>query len=144
MTQSDPNEVAIGLKAARDLSKDIPVVCSFSFSKTGHTFMGATPESVVKMAEEGGASMVGVNCSCGPADLLPVVKDMLSRTRLPVSMQPNAGLPYVAHGKTCYDMTPEDFVGPVMDAYKAGVRAIGGCCGTDASYIKALKEALDK
>jgi 5-methyltetrahydrofolate--homocysteine methyltransferase len=143
-TQSDVHEVANGLRAVRDLSKDIPVICSFSFSKTAHTFMGATPAAVVKMAEEGGATVVGVNCSCGPDSLLPVVKNMLSLTKLPVSMQPNAGLPHVVHGKTVYDMTPETFVGPAMQAWDAGVTILGGCCGTNADYIRTLKAALDQ
>jgi 5-methyltetrahydrofolate--homocysteine methyltransferase len=142
LTFADPNEMAIGIKACHDADPKLPIVCSFTFGKGARTFMGASPETVVKMAEDNGACLVGANCSTGPKDMIPVVEAMLKATKLPVSMQPNAGLPQVKDGKTFYDMTPEAFASIVVQGYNAGVSVVGGCCGTDYSYIEALSKAM--
>ena len=114
-----------------------------SFEANGTTFFGASVESMVMTLEALGVAALGVNCSLGPKQLAPVVKRILAATRLPVLVQPNAGLPVMEEGATRYDITPEKFAACVKNFVGEGVRFVGGCCGTTPEYIKLIKSMIN-
>ena len=92
-TFSDLGEIRAALLAARDTCT-IPVICSLTF--TGRkTLTGVSPASAAVVLESMGAQAIGANCSGGPEELFPVVKEIAMYTKLPVIVQPNAGLPQV-------------------------------------------------
>ncbi len=137
-TMSDLNELRAALLAAREHS-DLPVLVSMTFENTGRTFMGCDPVCFALTASPL-ADAVGVNCSLGPAQLLPVVKKILDNTDKPVLVQANAGLP---DERMHYDVSAEEFAKAYETFLKEGVRIVGGCCGTTPEYIRKLRALAD-
>ncbi len=138
-TMNDLYEAKAALLAAKENSS-LPVFVSCAFGEDGCLMTGADPEAVVATLEGLGADAIGVNCSFGPKLLAPVVKKMLEVASVPVLLKPNAGLPTVVCGECVYDLTPEDFAAEVSSLVEAGVRVVGGCCGTTPEYIAALAD----
>lgn len=138
-TMNDCYETKAALLAAKENSS-LPVIVSNAYGEDGKLMTGATPEAMVALLEGMGADAIGANCSLGPDKLRPVVDRLLSAASVPVIVQPNAGLPKIADGKTVFDVTAEDFATEVAGMVESGVRIVGGCCGTTPQYIKALWE----
>lgn len=132
------------MKIATKVAKQypVPVMCTMSFEKVGKTMMGNSVEDVVRELEPMGIDAIGMNCSLGPALALPVIEEFTKYTQLPLIFKPNAGLPITDEdGTLIHPYTPEMFVKEVAPALDF-VTYIGGCCGTDPSYIRALKEII--
>lgn len=136
-TMIDIQEMRAALIAAKAITKK-PVICQLSFSENGRTVTGTDPQTAAITLEALGADAVGANCSLGPEQLLSVVEALARATQLPISVQPNAGMPYLSDGKTVFPMGPEEFGawGPKLVA--AGATYLGGCCGTTPAHIAAL------
>ncbi len=122
----------------------LPVMASLTFEKDGRTLYGTPPEAAVAVLQSLGVDAVGLNCSTGPDDMVPIVKKMYEYADIPVLAKPNAGLPVLEDGRTIYPMTPEDFSRAGKRIVEAGARIIGGCCGTTPEHIKALHDALQE
>ena len=86
--------------------------------------------------------MVGLNCSTGPAEMVPLVEAMKAVASVPLLVKPNAGMPHIVNGKTQFDMTCDQFKGYVKPLCEAGANMIGGCCGTDPEFIRAISEEI--
>lgn len=140
-TMNDSLETKAALLAAKENSS-LPVFVSNAYAENGNLLSGTTPEAMVAMLEGMGADAIGVNCSFGPEQLSGVVKKILAVASVPVILKPNAGLPKSVDGATVYDVLPSYFAASVADLVAAGVRVVGGCCGTTPEYIKALSSAL--
>jgi len=140
-TMNDSYETKAALLAARENST-LPVFVTNAYSADGKLMTGANPAAMTAMLESMGADVIGVNCSLGPKQLMPVVENYIECASVPVMVQPNAGLPHVCACETVYDVTPDEFAEDVLDMVKAGVRVIGGCCGTTPDYIRAVTEKL--
>ncbi len=136
-TMNDSYETKAALLAAKENST-LPVFVSNAYGEDGKLMTGATPEAMATILEGLGADAIGVNCSFGPQALLPIARELVAATSLPVFLKPNAGLPREENGKTLYDVTPEAFAACLCEAVGSGVRAVGGCCGTTPAYIRAL------
>ena len=140
-TMTDLLEAKAALIAAKEVT-DKPVFVSMSFQENGRTFLGADAASAAVTLSSLGADAVGVNCSLGPAELLPVVETFLRFSSVPVLVQPNAGLPQLRDGQTVYSVLPSDFVDAMEKMIAMGVSAVGGCCGTTPDYIRALSSRI--
>ncbi|WP_418505401.1 homocysteine S-methyltransferase family protein, partial [Cloacibacillus evryensis] len=140
-TFTDLYELKAAVIAAKENSP-LPVFATMSFEANGTTFFGASVESMVMTLEALGVSALGVNCSLGPRQLVPIVRRILAATRLPVLVQPNAGLPVMEDGVTRYDITPEEFASSIREFVAEGVRFVGGCCGTTPEYIRLTKSTI--
>ncbi|MBR4173555.1 MAG: homocysteine S-methyltransferase family protein [Clostridia bacterium] len=138
-TMSDSYETKSALLAAKENSS-LPVFVSNAYGEDGNLMTGASPEAMCAMLEGMGADAIGLNCSFGPKQLIPVAERLLKVASVPVLLKPNAGLPKIVDGKTVYDVPPEDFAKSVTEMLGKGVRIAGGCCGTTPDYIKALTE----
>lgn len=137
-TMTDLAEAKLACLAAKENS-DLPVICTMSFEENGRTFTGCTPSSAA-LTLSPLADAVGVNCSLGPKQLVPVVNEFLKYATVPVAVSANAGLPIVKDEKTCYDIDEIQFADCAYDFYKSGVGIIGGCCGTTPQHIKLVAE----
>lgn len=139
-TMTDLYELKAAVLAAKENSQ-LPVFVSMSFESRGRTFTGCTVESYGVTAAGLGADAIGINCSLGPAEILPFAQ-RLCRTvpaGIPVFVKPNAGLP---NPDGSYNLDADDFARE-MQAYAAiGVSMVGGCCGTTPAYIAKLKEVF--
>lgn len=146
-TMSDPREALCALRAVRSLS-DLPVIVQFSFSTEGHTTASLTPADIARhiaSLEEFRPEGLGVNCGSGPAAVLGALQEL--RTHMDFdgvwSAQPNAGLPTRVAGRLMYEASPRYFAEFVPRFLQAGVRLIGGCCGTTPAHVAAMCQALD-
>ena len=135
-TMTDLNEVRAAVLAAKE-NTSLPVWVTMTFEKSGKTFAGTDPEAMALTLDALGVDAIGVNCSLGPKDLLPVVEKIRSRTKLPVIVKPNAGLPDPRSG--LYAMTPQRFAEEMSVYPDMGIHIMGGCCGTRPSFIEALR-----
>ena len=140
-TFTDLYELKAAVLAAKENSR-LPLIATMSFEASGKTFFGASVESMVMTLEGLGVDALGVNCSLGPKQLVPVVERILAASSIPVLVQPNAGLPTVENGAAKYDITPKEFAEYVSGFVKAGVSMVGGCCGTTPEYIRLVREAV--
>lgn len=142
-TMIDLQEMRAALIAAKSISTK-PVICQLSFSENGRTVTGTDPETAAITLEALGADIIGANCSLGPQQLLPIVQRLAEFTTLPISVQPNAGMPYLTEkGETTFPMSPEELGSWAPKLVAAGATFIGGCCGTTPAHIAALKEAVE-
>lgn len=121
---------------------DLPVMATMTFGEDGKTLYGTSPEAAAVVLESMGADVVGVNCSTGPKEMIEVVKKMRKVCQIPILAKPNAGLPELQEGKTIYKMTAEEFVSYLPGLVEAGANMLGGCCGTDAEFIRKMKAAV--
>ena len=136
-TMNDKDQTLAALEAVKKHSER-PVFVSNTYDERGRLFTGASPQEMIEAIEEGGADAVGINCSFGPAGLIPILEVYLEHAHLPVFFKPNAGLPKLKDGQTFYDMTPEEFAAEIRPALDMGLRIVGGCCGTTPEYIEAV------
>ncbi|GIM29567.1 5-methyltetrahydrofolate--homocysteine methyltransferase [Clostridium polyendosporum] len=140
-TMTDLGETRAAVLAAKENTK-LPVFCTMSFESTGRTFAGCDPLSMTLTLQGLGVDALGINCSLGPIELRPIVEEVLKYSKIPVMVQPNAGLPKVVNGETVFDISKEIFAKEVKGFCEKGVRIVGGCCGTDESFIKELSQKL--
>lgn len=118
---------------------ELPVMVSMTFNEDGKTLFGTTPEAAVVVLQSLGADAVGVNCSTGPAEMVSIINKMVKYAKVPLFAKPNNGKPELVDGKTVYAMSPDEFASYGRMLVDAGVKAIGGCCGTTPKHIAALK-----
>ena len=137
----DIQEMRAALLAAK-AATDKPVICQLSFSEDGRTVTGTDPQTAAITLEAMGADIIGVNCSLGPAQLLPILKILAENCDCPISIQPNAGMPHLVNGKTVFPMSAEEFGVWIPKLVEAGATYIGGCCGTTPKHIDAIKQAV--
>ncbi|MBR3536594.1 MAG: homocysteine S-methyltransferase family protein [Oscillospiraceae bacterium] len=138
-TMTDLSEMRAALLAAKENS-DKPVMCTMSFELNGRTFTGCSCSAMALSLTALGADAIGVNCSLGPAELVPIVEEISHWTHLPLVAKANAGLPDPVTGR--YNVMAEDFAETAVKFADLGVKILGGCCGTSPAYIAALKELL--
>ncbi len=140
-TMMDLNEARAAIQAAHSAT-NLPVICTFSFQKGGRTMMGAGAAQVAELWDEG-LAVIGANCGYSLEDTLGVVQEL--RRLLPdatLMAKPNAGVPTLgADGRTHFDVGAEA-IGAFSTRYlDAGVRIIGGCCGSTPAHIAAIARA---
>ncbi len=140
-TMNDTYEVKAALLAAKENS-DLPVFVTTTYNSNGLALTGASVKVMIPMLEGLGADAVGVNCSLGPKELYPIVKEITEVASKPVIVNPNAGLPKTKHGMTYYDITPEDFTELMEEIALLGVQVMGGCCGTTPAHIRMMRERV--
>ncbi|HVU69294.1 MAG TPA: bifunctional homocysteine S-methyltransferase/methylenetetrahydrofolate reductase [Ktedonobacteraceae bacterium] len=142
-TFSDMAEISAALAAVRSVT-DLPVVAQMTFADDGLVASGEDPLLVARTLKERGANVVGVNCALGPSSMFEIIKAMCAGApeQLLVSAQPNAGLPRRVGNRFMYISTPDYFADYTRRFVQAGVRLIGGCCGTTPRHIAAMKQTL--
>ena len=137
-TFSDPLELALALETARGLRPDFPVVASAVFDERGLS-QGKTPEQVVGLLEPFQPTAVGLNCRLSADLMLPILQRMHAATRLPLSAMSDAGESRLVEDRDMYISTPEFVADYARRAIQgAGVRLVGGCCGTNPRHIRAI------
>ena len=121
---------------------DLPIMVTLTYNEDGRTLFGTPPETAVVVLQSLGVDAIGVNCSTGPMEMVPLVEKMAEYSTVPLIAKPNAGLPELEGKKTVYRMTPEEFAEAGVALVKAGAAIVGGCCGTTKEHIRALADAV--
>ena len=129
-------------EAAGKTKDQVQIICQFSFSEDGRTITGTPPEVATTIVEAIGADIIGINCSLGPEQIEPLIKKIASVTNLPISCQPNAGMPQLINKQTVFPLSAEN-MGPLMiPIADAGASYLGGCCSTTPAHIQSIANAI--
>jgi homocysteine S-methyltransferase len=140
-TFRDVNEMGAAIRAVRSLC-DLPIVAQMTTEEDGNTADGVAPEVFVPELERFGAHVVGVNCSVGPAAMLETIERIARVATVKLAAQPNAGRPREIEGRNIYLCSPEYMASYSRRFIDAGVRLVGGCCGTTPEHIRQIKQAV--
>lgn len=140
-TMMSLQETRAAVIAIKEVS-ELPIMVTMTFNEDGRTLYGTTPEVAVTVLQALGADAIGVNCSTGPMEMIPLVSKMAEYATVPIIAKPNAGLPELVDGKTVYRMSPEEFKEAGKKLVEAGASILGGCCGTRPEHIRALAEGV--
>ena len=136
-TFRDLNEIGAAVAAVRSVC-DLPIVAQMTTEEDGATLDGAPPEQFAPDLIARGASIVGVNCSVGPAPMLETIERISDVTDVWLSAQPNAGKPRDIEGRNLYLCSPEYMASYARRFIASGVRLVGGCCGTTPEHIRQI------
>jgi homocysteine S-methyltransferase len=131
-------ELEIAVEAAYDAN--VPICAFASFDDDGQTADGAEASEVAERLFALGVDVVGANCVLGPERLLEIMQGFVAAKQPGkyVAMEPNAGYPRTVDGRAIYQSSPETFGVCARRAFKAGVDAVGGCCGTGPDHIRRV------
>lgn len=142
-TFTDIYEMKAAVVAVRETT-ELPLFCSVTFQEDGRMLMGTDPETMVYYLQDLGMDVLGVNCSLGPKQMVPIAKTILKACKLPVIVQPNAGLPRMENGETVFDVTVEEYAQVMEELVEQGLSVAGACCGTSPEYIRAMASRIGK
>lgn len=140
-TMTDLYEVRAAVLAAKE-NTSLPIWVSMSFESNGRTFCGTPVAAFAITAQSLGAEAVGINCSLGPKEILPMAKTLCEHTDLPVFIKANAGLPDPSTGE--YSLQAKEYAEEMQEYLPLGLSAVGGCCGTTPDYIRALTQVFSE
>ena len=136
-TFSDVAELGAALHAVRGVT-DLPIIAQMTVGTDGKTHYGTDPLVFGPELAAMGADVIGVNCSVGPHGVLEAVEKLARVVTLPISAQPNAGLPREVGDRKIYMASPEYMASYARRMVEAGARLVGGCCGTTPEHIRAI------
>lgn len=139
MTLPDARAAVLAVRSVSDK----PIFVTFTCDEKGRTVSGTDITAALVIMQGMGVDAFGLNCSAGPQEMLVQLRRLQEYARVPLIAKPNAGMPQIVDGKAVYSCPPEEFTALVPELLQAGVAIFGGCCGTDAGHIAALKKALD-
>ena len=140
-TFRDVSELCAAIRAVRRVSR-APVVAQMTTEDDGNTLDGTPPEAFAPQLEREGADVIGINCSVGPAAMLETIERISHLTTCRLSAQPNAGRPRDVDGRNLYLGSPEYLASYARRFLAAGVRLVGGCCGTTPQHIQLIAQAV--
>src|SRR5271169_4360710 len=135
-------ELHQAMLAAKDVAPKLPLIVQVTIDEDGNCLDGSAPETFAPRLEEWGADVIGCNCSVGPVAMLDAVERVRAVTSMPLAAQPNAGMPRSVEGRNIYLCSPEYMASYARKFVAAGVRIVGGCCGTTPEHIRVMKSAL--
>ena len=135
-------EIHQAILAAREVAPSLPLVAQVTIDEDGNCLDGSDPETFAPKLAEWGADVIGCNCSVGPVAMLDAIERVRAAASLPLAAQPNAGIPRSVDGRNIYLCSPEYMASYARKFVAAGVRVVGGCCGTTPDHIRVMKSAL--
>jgi len=135
-------ELIQAIRAVRELNADIPIVAQVTINESGTLLSGAPLERFIEKLKDYPVDAVGLNCSVGPKAMLDALENLRSLTDIPISVQPNAGLPQNISGRNIYMTSPEYMAEYAKRFIQTGANIVGGCCGTNPTHIKAMRKAV--
>ncbi|KHC93260.1 5-methyltetrahydrofolate--homocysteine methyltransferase [Thermotoga sp. Mc24] len=141
-TFSDVLELKAAVLAAREVSRDVFLIAHMTFDEKGRSLTGTDPANFTITFDELDVDALGINCSLGPEEILPIFQELSQYTDKFLVVEPNAGKPIVENGKTVYPLKPHDFAVHIDSYYELGVNIFGGCCGTTPEHVKLFRKVL--
>jgi len=135
-------ELEQALRAVKELNAEIPVVAQVTVNDEGVLISNATLESFVQAMGAYQVDAIGLNCSIGPRSMLEALEHLKTLTTMPLSVQPNAGVPQNVGGRYLYMTSPEYMAEYAKRFIQTGASIVGGCCGTNPDHIRAIRRAV--
>jgi homocysteine S-methyltransferase len=140
-TFGDLSELLAAIRAVRAVSA-LPIVAQMTTGEDGQTLDGTPPERFTPALEAAGADVIGLNCSVGPPAMLDTIEAMARISPARLAAQPNAGRPRDVDGRNLYLSSPEYMASYARRFVSAGVRLVGGCCGTTPEHTRQIAAAV--
>ncbi len=140
------DEAIAALKGAKRAG-NIPVIAGITYNKTPNgffTMMGETIEQCAATLVESGADAVASNCTLGSNDIIELTRELRKATTKPILIQPNAGNPISKDDIIIYKQTPLEFADDIKRVVDEGADMVGGCCGTNAAFVKEIVRIVGK
>lgn len=131
-------EARAAVLAVRSVSRK-PIFVTFTCDEKGRTLSGSDVVAVLQIMQGMEIDAFGLNCSVGPEEMVTQLRRLHEYAGVPLIAKPNAGIPEIRGDETVYNCPPEQFTAHLKEMAEAGVRIFGGCCGTTAEHIRALK-----
>jgi 5-methyltetrahydrofolate--homocysteine methyltransferase len=145
-TMMDLAEAQIAVRAAKAVAPSIPVMATMTFDPLPQGFFTVMGVGITQAADglrEAGADIIGSNCGNGIDNMVKIAAEFGKASDLPLIIQSNAGLPKIAGGDVVYPETPDFMAARIPSLVNAGVKIVGGCCGTAPDHIAAFRKAVD-
>lgn len=136
------SELIQAIRATRELDPAIPIMAQVTVSDDGLLLSGATLAAFVQEVSKYDVDVIGLNCSVGPKAMLEALEQLKPLTKIPVSVQPNAGVPQNVGGRNIYMTSPEYIAEYAKRFILSGANIVGGCCGTNPDHIRAIRRAV--
>jgi len=140
-TFADLAEIECAYRAVR-VESDRPVVAQMTVGPDGKSAYGTDAAHIARALADLGADVIGLNCSVGPAVMLDALEEMADAVAVPLSAQPNAGVPRTVRDRQIYMASPEYMAEYARRMVQLGVRFLGGCCGTTPAHVRALRAVV--
>jgi 5-methyltetrahydrofolate--homocysteine methyltransferase len=134
MTLSDARAAIFAIREVSDKA----IMVSFSVAEDGRCVSGADILAALNIFQGMGAGAFGMNCSCGPKEMLTQIRRLGSYSYTPLLAKSNAGMPQIVDGRTVYNCPPEEYTSYLKEMAENGVMIFGGCCGTDEAHVGAI------
>jgi len=130
-------------RAAAAVAPDALIIVQVTIETTGAMLLGSEIAAALTALEPLGIDMIGLNCATGPGEMSEHLRYLAAHARVPLSCEPNAGLPVLTGDGASYPLTPAQ----LADAHdrftrEFGLSLVGGCCGTTPEHIAVLAERL--
>jgi 5-methyltetrahydrofolate--homocysteine methyltransferase len=145
-THYDLREACLGFEACRKVTPQVPVAVTLTFNSTPRgyfTVMGDAVIDALQTLSATGAFLVGANCTLEAEGMAALSQQLIPELNVPLLFQANAGTPQITADGVIYPQKPDEFMRYAGEMLGAGARAVGGCCGSDASHIQALRAMID-
>ncbi|MGE5391656.1 MAG: homocysteine S-methyltransferase family protein [Deltaproteobacteria bacterium] len=140
-TMTDIGEMRAALIAAQQNTR-LPVIAHMTFETDGRTMTGTDPATAALILSAFQPMAIGANCSGGARELVKVLEQMAKYSSVPLSIEPNAGLPRLINDQTVFPDSPEEMAEYALLLREAGASIIGGCCGTTPAHIRAMASVV--
>jgi methionine synthase / methylenetetrahydrofolate reductase(NADPH) len=135
-------EILLAIDAIRSFS-GLPIIASLTYAEDCKAYGDLRPADAAAQLMNKNVQAIGANCTLGPQALLPILQELAGVDDLRVSGMPNAGFPKREGDRIVYPKSsPEYFALFAREAAEAGVRILGGCCGTTPAHVRAMAEAV--
>jgi homocysteine S-methyltransferase len=139
-TFANLHELREAVLAAREAAgAEMAIVAQVTIDDFGNMPDGTETEEFTRRLDEWPVDVVGLNCSAGPKVTLETIERMAQHTRKPLSALPNAGHPATVEGRQLYLCSPEYMAQYARRFIQAGVKIVGGCCGTTPEHIRLIR-----
>jgi homocysteine S-methyltransferase len=140
-TFADLSEISCAVRAVR-AECDLTIFAQMTVGQDGKTAYGTDAAHLARSLTETGVDVIGLNCSVGPAVMLDAIEEMAEVTDLPLSAQPNAGLPRTVRDRKIYLASPEYMAQYAQRMVDVGALFVGGCCGTTPDHVRQMRETV--
>jgi 5-methyltetrahydrofolate--homocysteine methyltransferase len=140
------DEARAAVRGCRTAS-ELPVCASMTFNRTPKgffTLMGENPARCVIELQREGAHIIGSNCSLTSSEMVDLLPSLMEHADTPIMIKPNAGQPQLEGDTVVYPQDPQEFADQMIEIVRAGASLVGGCCGTDARFIRALAARMER
>lgn len=131
--------IQVAIESIKTALPHIPLIAQMTITEKN---VQETGLMIAESLDRSQADIIGFNCSLGPKHMLEVLEIAAPYVSKPISVMPNAGMPQEVDGRNIYLASPDYFGEYAKHFAEAGAGIVGGCCGTNAEFIRQIRHYL--